>query len=190
MFASILRSVKPGTITARMVAYNPIVPRIMVTSMITRNFSMTLCFSALPRLPISGYDTLEQRLAFPQKTQSYYFNRDVAKRQRDGDFVDIHDGIPIGVEDYDFLITDIGQKELSHEISQIFGIRYLSDVDRADFARVVQRVSGMIWGRNRRCLLSLTARLEGNAKWVHFLLDTGSPRTYISQQVSGTKTET
>lgn len=56
------------------------------------------------------------------ETQSYYFHRSAAKCQRDGNFVDIHDGVPIGTKDYGVLITDIGQKKRSHEISEIFGI--------------------------------------------------------------------
>lgn len=40
----------------------------------------------------------------------------------------------------------MGQKELSHDISNIFGISYLSDVGGPDSSRVVERVAGMIWG--------------------------------------------
>lgn len=92
--------------------------------------------------------------------------------------------MPIGTKDYDALITDIGQKERSHKI---FGIQYLSNAYYVDAAHVVQRVNGMIGGRNRRCLITLTAKLEENTKWVHFLFEIGSSRTYISQQVSSLK---
>lgn len=84
-----------------------------------RNLSTSdLCIPP-PRLPVSGppgYDTLDQRLSSPSAVLSYYFHQRIA--QQEDNKVDIH-----------VLIADMGQQELSYDISDIFGIPYLSDVD-------------------------------------------------------------
>lgn len=62
-----------------------------------------------------------------QELLFYYFHKTAAQHERNGNFVDIHDGIPVGKEEYDVLITNICQEELSRDISDIFGVPYLSE---------------------------------------------------------------
>lgn len=81
----------------------------------------------------------------------------------------------------------MGHKELSDDMSDIFGVPYLLVASGPDFVHAVRRARGLIWGRNRRCLITLATRLEGEIcqRWVHYLFNIGSLKTYISVQVSG-----
>lgn len=58
------------------------------------------------------YDTLNQRLLNPQELHvlSQYFHNIATQHEGNGDFVDIHDGIPADKEEYDVLITGMGNK--------------------------------------------------------------------------------
>lgn len=49
--------------------------------------------------------------------------------QRRGVF-GIHNGVPEAFNKYDVRITDINQKKPSHEISEVRGTNYLSDVEK------------------------------------------------------------
>lgn len=176
-------------IMVRTAARNLLPPRVLhipaSSGIVIRNLSTSLSSMTPPRL--HTYDTLNQRLSNTQELLSHYFHKIAAQHARNGDFVDIHDGIPADKEEYDVLITDMGREELSGDISDIFGVPYLSVASGPDLVHAVRRARGLIWGRNRRCLITLATRLKGEVcqRWVHYLFDIGSPRTYISVQVSG-----
>lgn len=78
----------------------------------------------------------------------------------------------------------MGQKELSHDISDIFGIPYLSNVDDPD-SRVVDHHSG----KKPSIAAYASCEVAESVKWVHFLWDIGFPKTYISHQVCSPKAE-
>jgi hypothetical protein len=154
-----------------------IMPRMLHQStrngMVARNLSVWYTPTVPPPLPAF-------RLPKPVTPSQWCFSHEAAVQRRG--FFDIHNGVLEGFNNYNILITDVGQKELSHEISEALGTNYLSDVEGP--SPVMKDASGVIWGWNNSCLLTLPVCLEQKVKWVHFLLDTGSPRTYISQDVT------
>eukprot|EP00741_Cyanophora_paradoxa_P001617 tig00000492_g1568.t1 len=83
---------------------------------------------------------------------------------------------------FDVLLTDIRDRSDLESIAQLFGVAYLAEVppDR----RPAFPVEGQIAGPNSRPLavLSVAAR-RGRAVFAPFIIDTGSPHTYVSGDV-------
>jgi len=79
----------------------------------------------------------------------------------------------------DMLLIDVNANDLHEEISKRLEIKYLSDslpIHASD-------VRGTVFGRNSRIFLSMTLEMQEKVKNIHFLLDTGSPLTFLSQEV-------
>ena len=76
-------------------------------------------------------------------------------------------------------LMDIRKKLLMGEIATKLGVSYLSDSDKPE----LEEVSGIVWGDNKRIFVSLAVEIAKKKKEVIFLVNTGSPHTYISRDV-------
>ena len=81
--------------------------------------------------------------------------------------------------DFDLLLTDVHSNELHHEISHMLHTNYLEDANSDD----VQVATGIVWGPHNRIFVAAIVKMSGKLKHVHFLIDTGSPSTYICDEV-------
>lgn len=81
--------------------------------------------------------------------------------------------------EFDVLLTDVSSKDLHHDISKRLSKLYLSDITDDN----INTTKGIIWGPNNRVFVAMVVRMGSKAKYVHFLVDTGSPNTYICQEV-------
>ena len=91
-------------------------------------------------------------------------------------------GMPIDSPTYvapnnqDLLLTDA---ELFDNIGELLGVRYLSESPRLVQADAVK---GIVFGENKRLMVNLMCKRKVVSNWVNiiFLVDTGSPHTYLS----------
>lgn len=81
--------------------------------------------------------------------------------------------------EYDVLLSDVSSKDLHHEISSMLSTMYLSDITDDN----IDTTNGIIWGPHNRVFVAMVVRMGHKKKYVHFLVDTGSPSTYICQEV-------
>ena len=81
--------------------------------------------------------------------------------------------------DFDLLLTDVHSNELHHEISNMLGSTYLNDAEKDD----ISEATGIVWGPHNRIFVATVVRMGNKLKHVHFLVDTGSPFTYICDEV-------
>ncbi|CAG8447692.1 17771_t:CDS:2 [Funneliformis caledonium] len=79
---------------------------------------------------------------------------------------------------YDILLTDVNSTDIHEGISKKLNIEYLSNSHSAE----LKEVKGIIFGLNYRIFLSLPVKIKKEIKNIHFLFDTGSPRTYICEE--------
>ena len=137
--------------------------------------------------PSSGYDTLARRSSSypsPLKLST------LGSRQHGTDssgYVDIHDFQSIsGLEmyNYDVLITDLNEAALRTDVSKFFGIDYLAKVTEDDAKRKIGVVNGFLYGEGRRAMVPFVVSRGDHAYWVHFIVDTGVPFTFLSEKVS------
>ena len=83
---------------------------------------------------------------------------------------------------YDVLISDICQDDLSGVISKVLGKKNLTPLssNEQEFSK---RRKGMVFGHYNRGIISLRTRFEKKQPiWVHYLVDTGSPFTFLSAE--------
>jgi ubiquitin len=85
----------------------------------------------------------------------------------------------------DLLLLDITYKVLKAEISQLVKQDYLGSASAAEALNPLGVRNGYIYG-DRIILPLVVARSEEPAipRWVHFIVDTGSPGTYLANEVS------
>ena len=90
---------------------------------------------------------------------------------------------------YDILLSDIDEKVLHDEISTALGSAYLSETPHLTSPHTT--VDGIIFGEHCRVLFPLVVRLPGKSRSyvIHFLYDSGSPFTFLSQEVCGVPTK-
>jgi hypothetical protein len=81
-------------------------------------------------------------------------------------------------DSYDVLISDIKPEDLPASVSSALGTPYLEPT-----SPVTWPLSGTIYGKNRRILFSIPVTARGKSVRVHFIFDTGAPRTYIALTV-------
>ena len=79
---------------------------------------------------------------------------------------------------YDILLTDLKEKDL-YEIGKQLKLEYLAD----NQAPMQETLHGIIWGINDRVIVPMVMQLKGKMKNVLFLVDTGSPKTFVSVKV-------
>ena len=99
-------------------------------------------------------------------------------------------GVPyIGLLDYpgigpfrfDTNFKDITPENVSKDFSKILNSNYLSDVNNNE---PLHKVNGKLFGTDGRPIISLivVSEITGIRKYVHFILDTTSPYTYMTQE--------
>jgi hypothetical protein len=79
-----------------------------------------------------------------------FFSRKWAKDA--GEIVDIHSVDNDDPHDYDVLISDINQKILANELSEVAGVKYHSVATEKDANEVVDVGKGFVFGRNSRLM--------------------------------------
>lgn len=79
---------------------------------------------------------------------------------------------------YDILLLDLCSRDL-HELGTKLNLTYLGD---ASEEHIGKEISGNLWGPNHRALIPLVVRRKGYRKLVFFLIDTGAPSTYLSEE--------
>jgi hypothetical protein len=125
------------------------------------------------RAPYSGppsYATITRRLS-DQPNPITFFN---TKKQTQ---FDIHD---VDARDIDVLLTDVTDRILRSEITDIVGIPYLEKASKDQTDKVVETCEGFIYGRHRT-ILPCVVCLEDQARWVFFVVDSSAPATYLSE---------
>jgi hypothetical protein len=103
------------------------------------------------------------------------------------EYVDIHDLGNISdleLNNYDVLITDMNEKTLRTEISKVFGIDYLAKATEDDVKREVDVINGYLYGDGRRAMVPCVVSNGNKACWVHFIVETGAPGTFLSEKVN------
>ena len=90
---------------------------------------------------------------------------------------------------YDILLPDIDETVLHNEISTALGSAYLSETPH--LTSPLATVDGIMFGEYCRVLFPLVVRLFGKSRSyiIHFLYDSGSPFTFLSQEVCGVPTK-
>ena len=88
--------------------------------------------------------------------------------------VDIHSSRCIPPESFDILISDINESDIMLIGNELEYSNLSESVADADFP-----VTGTFYGDNLRIFVPLTVRKKNKCVWVLFLLDTGSPHTFL-----------
>lgn len=84
----------------------------------------------------------------------------------------------ISPQDIDVLLSDLGENDLKGDVARELSTEYLGTVDID--STPAWPVEGVVYGRHFRVILQLTVKRRGQARSVLFLLDTGSPFTYVN----------
>ena len=109
------------------------------------------------------------------------------KATNSSEYVNIHelrDIIDLGPINYDDLIPDINEKTLRTEISQVFGIDYLAKASEDDAKREIDAIDGYLCSDGGRAMVPCVVSNGNNAYWVHFIMATGAPATFLSEKVN------
>jgi hypothetical protein len=88
------------------------------------------------------------------------------------------------IPDYDVLSTDTYDDMVHSEISKLVGIPYLKEATKDEAGKVARELDGFLYGRKSRMIFPCVLSIDDKARWVFFLVHSGSPLTYISAQVS------
>ncbi|CAG8622918.1 13411_t:CDS:1, partial [Funneliformis caledonium] len=80
---------------------------------------------------------------------------------------------------FDLLVLDLRSKDLHETVSKELNVEYLSESQHTE----LKEINGMIFGPNLRVIVSLPVRIKQKTKNVHFIVDTGSLKTYICEEV-------
>ena len=86
---------------------------------------------------------------------------------------------------FDILLSDIDEKVLHDEISTELGSAYL--LETPHLTSPYTTINGIVFGDYHRVLFPLVVRLprKPHSYVIHFLYDSGSPFSYLSQEVCG-----
>jgi hypothetical protein len=101
------------------------------------------------------------------------------------DTYDICDISNLELNNYDVLITDIDEEILRNEISRYFGIDYLAKATEDDARRDIDAINGYLYGEGRRAMVPCVVSNGNKAHWVHFVVGTCAPATFLSEKVHG-----
>jgi hypothetical protein len=101
------------------------------------------------------------------------------------DTYDICDISNLELNNYDVLITDIDEETLRNEISRHFGIDYLAKATEDDARRDIDAINGYLYGEGRRAMVPCVVSNGNKAHWVHFVVGTCAPATFLSEKVHG-----
>ncbi len=95
--------------------------------------------------------------------------------------MDVLGPYPSSHADFDVLISDVKPEDLPGRISQALGVQYLDDMQSRP-----SPVNGIVFNtkiNTLRVLVTLPVSALGRSVAVHFIFDTGAPRTYIALSV-------
>jgi len=85
---------------------------------------------------------------------------------------------------FDIVLSDIDEKILQNEISTALGSAYLSEKPHP--TRPHTTVDGIMFGIHDRVIFPLVVNIHKSRSYViHFLYGSGSPFTFLSQEVCG-----
>ncbi|KAI9771843.1 MAG: hypothetical protein M1840_001613 [Geoglossum simile] len=138
-------------------------------------------------VPYSGppsYMTLTRRFSSEPHPISFFAQEKKKEVIKNGNFVDIHDIGGVSPKDFDVLITDMNNDILESEISKLAGIPYLKEVKKIEADNMPHKLTGFMYGEKFRLILPCLVGVQGKARWVFFIVDTGAPLTFISDQVA------
>jgi hypothetical protein len=84
-------------------------------------------------------------------------------------------------EEYDVYIADVTESDLNNDISNQMNIKYLSEAKNEE----IWPLNGIFYGINRRCIVCCSVKRKNMEKAINvfFILDTGSPYTYLTANV-------
>ena len=139
--------------------------------------------------PFSGppsYATIAQRFSSSPNPLVFVTEKRANEAKERGEFIDIHDVRGIMPKDYDVLRTDITAGTLRDEIAEIVGIPYLTRATKDEANKKLDIGTGFVYGDSLRIMFPCVVGLEDRDKayWAFFIMDPGSPYTYISPEVS------
>ena len=102
------------------------------------------------------------------------------------EYVDIHDVGGPNPKDYDVLLKDVDYHVLQDEISTLGGIPYLQEATMSDAVKKLREATAFVFGSMHRMIFPAAVHNADidKAHWIYFLIDTGSPLTYLSSQVN------
>ena len=89
-----------------------------------------------------------------------------------------HESTALPPDAFDVVFTDIGHSDLALVARDFFGIERLSVATPADASFPAR---GVVFGVNRRVLVPLAVRHESSAVRVLFVVDSGSPYTFLCE---------
>jgi hypothetical protein len=136
--------------------------------------------------PYSGppsYETINRRFSSHPNPYSFFIRQSQQEAIDRGQFVDIHAIDGPDPNSYDVLIKDVDEKILRSDIAKIVGVPYLGEDTESDVNTKVEVGHGFIFGRNLRTIFPCTVGRGKMARWIFFIVDPGSPITYLSLQV-------
>lgn len=85
---------------------------------------------------------------------------------------------------FDIFLSDVSSQDLHHDVQSLLGVTYLASLEGPER---VDRVSGKMFGKTKRCMLALNVRPATSKvktpRVVIFIVDPGSPYTYLSEEV-------
>lgn len=85
---------------------------------------------------------------------------------------------------YDALFPDIKHETLETMVSDILSLPYLSEATKAEPKTLVRVAHDYTHSRYCRTIVPLIVTYKDEARCVFFILDSGCPQTYLSDQVS------
>ena len=85
---------------------------------------------------------------------------------------------------FDVLISDVDRQTLGGDISQALGHKYLESIP-SEYVKPQPEICGTLFGRHNRTFFCLATTFNKRSYYLHFLLDNGSPYTYLADDVSG-----
>jgi len=136
-------------------------------------------FSGLP-----SYATIARRFSSRPNPLDYLASKKAKEAKERGEFIDIHDIGGVDPKDYDVLITDVNDNKLRTEVSELVGIPYLKEATKDEANEKVKIGHAIIYGIKQRSIFPCIVSFQDKARWVFFIVDSSSPLTYLSVQVS------
>jgi hypothetical protein len=141
----------------------------------------------IEQAPYSGppsYTTIARRFSCQPNPLIYFTDKRAKEAKERNEFIDIHDIGPVDPKDYDVLLTDITDNMLRIDIAEIVGIPYLDKATEGDANKLVEIGHGILYGQRLRTIFPCVVTFLDKAHWVFFIVDGGSPLTFISSQVT------
>ena len=114
-----------------------------------------------------------------------YGQKNIKSMLQEGEEDDDDGGMPIdsptfvAPNEQDLLLTDVTEAELFGNVGELLGVQYLSETPHLAQLSVLK---GIVFGQNKRLMINLQCKRKASMNWVNifFLVDTGSPYTYLA----------